>query len=138
MSTILIGDGNSSFLRWLEEMLFTEDYQIEATESVNKLIQKLLCKKFESLVLGTNIKGMDGLEVIPIVKQIDKDLPIIVIAHCGSLETEKKARMQNILYYLVKPFHPEEMKEVLRVAVGKQRRERFFRPFNSSIDAIRN
>ena len=133
MSTILIGDANSSFLRWLEEMLFAEDYQIDTAESASELIQKLLRRNFESLVLNTNIKGMDGLEVIPIVKQIDKKLPIIVVADCGSLETEKKARMQNIFYYFVKPIYPDEMKEVLREATGKKRREK-----SSSIRAIRN
>ncbi len=133
MSTILIGDANSSFLRWLEEMLFAEDYQIDTAESASELIQKLLRRNFESLVLSTNIKGMDGLEVIPIVKQIDKKLPIIVVADCGSLETEKKARMQNIFYYFVKPIYPDEMKEVLREATGKKRREK-----SSSIRAIRN
>ena len=120
ISTILIGDSNSSFLQWLEEMLFAENYQIEAAESASELIQKLLCKKFESLVLSTNIKGMDGLELIPIIKQIDNNLPIIVVADCSSLETEKKARMQNIFYYFVKPIHPDEIKEVIREAAEKK------------------
>ena len=120
MSTILVGDGNYSFLQCLEEMLFAKDYQIEVTESASELIQKLLRKKFEVLVLGTNIKNMDGLEVIPIAKQIDKNLPIIVVADCGSLETERKARMQNIFYYFVKPVNPDEMKAVLREAMGKR------------------
>ena len=122
MSTILIGDRDSSFLQWLGEMLVAEDYRIEAAKSASELIQKLLCKKFESIILSTNIRGMNWLEVIPIIKQINKNIPVIVIAHCNSLETERRARTQNIFYYSVKPtIDPDEMKEVLRDAVGKKR-----------------
>ena len=121
MSTILIGGGNSSFREWLEETLFAEDYQIEVAQSAGELIHKLLRRRFESVVLGTDITGMNLLEVIPIIKQINKNMPIVVIADYSSLETEREVRRQSIFYYSVKPIHADEMREVLRNAVRRER-----------------
>jgi len=120
MSTILIGGGNSTFFQWLEETLFAEDYQFEVAQSAGELIQKLLCSKFESIILSTAITGMNLPEVITIIKQINRYIPIIVIADYSSLETERETRTQSIFYYSVKPIHPNEMKEVLRNAVGSR------------------
>jgi len=117
MSTILMGNGDASFLRKIEEMLFMENYQVEMVECASELLQKLLRKKFKALILGANIKGMDTLEMIPIVKLVDATLPIIVVADCPSLDTERRARMQNIFYYFVKPVDMDEMKAVLKEAV---------------------
>jgi len=124
MSTILIGGGTSAFLQRLEEMLCAEDYQIEVAQSAGELIQQLLCRRFESVVLSTAITGINLLEVIPIIKRINRNISIIVIADYSSLETEREVRTQNIFYYSVKPIHPSEMQEVLRNATGKGRAER--------------
>jgi DNA-binding NtrC family response regulator len=120
MSDILICNGDVSFLRNIEEMLIMENYQVETTESASELLQKLLCQNFEALILGAKIKGMDMLEVIPIVKLVDAGLPIIAVADSPSLETERRARMQNIFYYFVNPINMDEMKAVLREAIKKQ------------------
>jgi len=54
------------------------------------------------------------------MKRIQPHLPIITITGDASLETEKKARAEDIFYYFVKSFDLEEMKKVVKSALSKK------------------
>jgi DNA-binding response OmpR family regulator len=56
---------------------------------------------------------MDHLDVIPMIRAVGKDPPVIVVAEEDSLDLERRARQHPVFYYLVHPLEQNEVKAVL-------------------------
>ncbi|MBI4595269.1 MAG: response regulator [Candidatus Tectomicrobia bacterium] len=124
MVNILISNGNKEDVRHLANLLCQEGYEIDIAEDGGELIEKLLSKDYQALILGTEIQGIGGIKAISIVKKINDKLPIITITEDDSLETERLARKEKIFYYLLKPIDESEVLEVLKSAILSQEKSR--------------
>jgi DNA-binding NtrC family response regulator len=120
MSDILVCIGDHPLNQYLANLLSGEGYRVEVTQRGSEAIHKILSKKFKAVILGMDIEGMSGEEVISIVNKIDTNLPIIAIAADDSLETARRIRSKKIFYYFIKPINDEEMRAVVRDAIRKK------------------
>jgi len=121
MSDILVCNGDHPLSQYLVDLLSEEGHRVEVTQRGSEAIQKILSKKFKAVILGMDIEGMSGVEVISIINKIDKNLPIITIATDDSLEAERRVRGEKIFYYFIKPINGKEMRAVVRDAIRKKR-----------------
>jgi two-component system response regulator HydG len=62
-------------------------------------IKKILKQTVDVLILDIHMTGMSEIEVVPVIKNVRPDLPIITITGHTSVETEGKVRAQGIFYY---------------------------------------
>ena len=74
-----------------------------------------------AVVLGAGADTFDHLDVIPVIRAIKSDLPVIVVAAEDSLDLERTARQRGIFYYLVHPIDPSETRAVLRNILRSKR-----------------
>lgn len=56
---------------------------------------------------------MTHLDVIPMIRAVGKELPVIVVGEEDSLDLERRARQHTVFYYLVHPLDLKEVKAVL-------------------------
>lgn len=120
MSDILVCNSDRPLSQYLVNLLSEEGHRVEVTQKGSDAIQKILSKKFKAVILGMDIEGMSGVEVISIVNKIDTTLPIIAIATDDSLEAERRVRSEKIFYYFIKPINGKEMRAVIRDAIRKK------------------
>ncbi len=70
-----------------------------------------------AFALGIGKNTLSHLDLIPVIRAVRSDLPVIVIAQDDSLELERAARRKGIFYYLVRPLEDGEVRAVFRDAL---------------------
>ena len=66
-----------------------------------------------AVVLGVGNASLAHLDMIPVIRAVRRELPVIVIGEDASLELERRARRHRIFYYLVHPAEASEIKAVM-------------------------
>ena len=88
---------------FLCDLLTGEGYEVEATPGAKEGIERILSKRFRVAIVGLEIQGMSGLEMISIIHKIDTNIPVITISKDNSLETERLVRQERVFYYFLEP-----------------------------------
>jgi CheY-like chemotaxis protein len=90
------------FRRDLRMQRFMMEFAISATDALTRIAGT----REQSLILilsDINMPGMTGLEMLPKVKQIRPDVPVIMITAYGDPETRRKALAEGASGLLTKP-----------------------------------
>ncbi len=66
---------------------------------------------------------MDGLELLDLVKELDPDLPVIMISGHGNIETAVSAIKRGAYDFLEKPFKSDRLLLVVRARAGGHQSE---------------
>ena len=78
-----------------------------------EMAQRAVAHRPVAVVLGIGKRTLARIEVIPLIRAVWKELPVIVVADQDSLELEKSARQAGIFYYFVHPLDGPEVEAVL-------------------------
>ena len=116
-SKILIIDDEKHMCWALERAMKQEGYQvITANNGPDGL--ELLKEELPSLVtLDLKMPGMDGMEVLKCIKEINPKLPVIILTAHGTIDSAIEAMKQGAVDYLTKPFDLDELKIVIKNAL---------------------
>ena len=117
-------DSDTDAAERLVTCLTSEDFAVDRISSVNDLLARLCKQQYDALILGIDAHGMKCYELIPLIREIDDQLPVIVTSSDDSLEVATRVREQGIFYYVLKPVDIAEIKMVLKNAL--QRRSLWF------------
>ena len=69
------------------------------------------------------LPGMDGLETLSKVKELDNEIPVIIISGHGNIELAVKAIRLGAYHFLEKPLSLEKVLIVTKRALEKKRLE---------------
>lgn len=118
---ILIVDDEKSMCQYLSIMLKKEGYQVKTASSGKKAISEVKNSNYDVLITDIRMEGMDGIEVLTAVKEIDPTLPVIIMTAYASQKTAIEALNRGAFYYLIKRAKNEEIKMVIRNALDIHR-----------------
>lgn len=122
--TILIAD-DSATMRAMIVAIVEElgDYQvIEASSGFEAL--RLLPRECVDLILtDINMPDINGLELISYLKNNPnyKDIPVFIISTEGSIKDIEKGKQLGANEYIVKPFSPPALQQLLKLYLNKTR-----------------
>jgi CheY-like chemotaxis protein len=99
-------------------------YDYDEAQSGTAALEKIVSRRFAAVLMDVQMPGMSGLEVTNRIREREAlenlpRLPIIgMTAHAlaGDRERFLAGGMDD---YIAKPFKPEELKQVLKIAVGE-------------------
>lgn len=113
---LLIVDDQNGIRILLMEVFSSEGY--DSFQAANgKLALEIVQHESPDLVLlDMKIPGMDGLEILKRIKEINTDIKVIMMTAYGELDMIKEATELGALMHFTKPFDIDEM----RVAVNTQ------------------
>ena len=113
---VLIVDDQNGIRVLLTEVFNNEGY--ETYQASNGKVALEIVRKFspDLLLLDMKIPGMDGLDILKHVKNIDSSIKVIMMTAYGELDMIKEATDLGALMHFTKPFDIDE----LRVAVNSQ------------------
>jgi DNA-binding NtrC family response regulator len=109
-----------SLAGWLER----DGHAVQTAASGEAALK--LCKesRFDILLVDIKMEGMNGLEVLRRVKDIDPDVAVVMITAYGSIATAIEAMKNGASDYMLKPFDPNEIGVLIEKILQQQAQAR--------------
>src|SRR5208283_603271 len=121
--TILIVDDEEGIRESLSGIFEDEGYEVVTASSGEEALDIIKEHLPYILLLDVWLPGMDGLETLSKVKEIDNEIPVIVISGHGNIELAVKAIRLGAYDFLEKPLSLEKVLIVTKRALEKKRLE---------------
>lgn len=112
MLGILIADQDVECRKQMAELLIEAGYNVIVTSSAADALDGILKKSVQVVLLGSEFDKLKAAEVVPILKQCNRDLTIILISAETSLPLLRKLRSEGIFYHALKPMSGEDKDEI--------------------------
>lgn len=141
-SKILVVD-DEHLIRWsLEQNLKKQGYEVSTAGSGEDALRLLQEESPDLMLLDIQLPGINGMEVLEKVKELEEDVIVVMVTALGVLETAVKAMRLGAYDYINKPFNLDELAIVIKKALETRelKREvahlRAVQPKRFSIDSI--
>ena len=119
MSSILIIDDEKSIRKTLLEILSFEGYSVDEAIDGEDGLNKFKEKNYDLVLCDIKMPKLDGIEFLEKAKEINSDVPIIMISGHGNIETAVDAVKKGAFDYIAKPPDLNRMLITLRNAMDK-------------------
>ena len=110
---ILIVEDDVAVTSVLTETIQRWGYRAENADTCKDALKKVKQKRFDLILLDIFLPDGKGHEIIPQFKELWPDVGIVTMTGYNTRELEMEVRQQGILYYMIKPFDPMALKELL-------------------------
>jgi len=128
---ILVVDDEQDVRIALYEALTTKGYDVAVSEN-GVMGLELARKNQPSLVISDiDMPEMDGIELLKRLKELQKDLPVIMMSSYGTIETAVTAIKHGAFDYLLKPFSTEIVVETVNRVIGEAASREVVLPLSS-------
>ncbi len=98
-------------------ILLKYDFHVHCASSVDEGIEILKDVNPELIVLDINMPGKNGLDGLKAIRDIDRNVAIVMLTGYGCLETAQKAMRLGANDYINKPFDTNEMQQLVKRSV---------------------
>jgi len=120
MAKILIIDDEKAIRNTLREILEYEGYQVEEAGNGEEGIQRIEAEDFDVVLCDVKMPKMDGMAVLSKVKEIDEDLPVVMISGHGNVEMAVEATKKGAYDFIVKPPDLNKLLITVRNSIDKK------------------
>lgn len=120
MASILIIDDEKAIRKTLSEILSYEGYKIDEAADGEEGLKKFTATTYDVVLCDIKMPKMDGIEFLEKAREVNSDVPIIVISGHGNIETAVEAVKKGAFDYISKPPDLNRMLITLRNALDKQ------------------
>lgn len=101
-------------------MLRKEGYCAEHIGQKSKLLNMIRNNMIDVLIIDVDAEVTKSYEIISLIKNIDRLLPIIVTTSDDSIEVAARVREQGIFFFTIKPLDMDEIKMAIQNALGRR------------------
>ncbi len=122
---ILVVD-DEHLIRWsLEQNLKKQGYEVMTAGSGEDALKMVREDTPDLVLLDIQLPGINGLEVLEKIKDMEEEIIVIMVTALGVLETAVKAMRMGAYDYINKPFNLDELAIVIKKALeaGELKRE---------------
>lgn len=106
---ILWADDEIELLKPHIMFLEKKGFDVVTTNNGNEAIEKLAEQNFDILFLDENMPGISGIETLSKVKNLQPNLPVVMITKSEEETIMEDAIGSNISDYLIKPVNPNQL-----------------------------
>ena len=118
---VLVVDDEANARTALGELLRDEGYEVEMAADAFKALGKLETFVPDLLLTDLKMPGMDGLELMGRMREIDPDCSVVIMTAFGAVETAVAAMRAGATDYITKPLNFDELLIVLERALETRR-----------------
>lgn len=119
MSNILIIDDEKAIRKTLSEILSYEGYKIEEASDGEEGLRKFREKVYDVVLCDIKMPKIDGIEFLDKIRDINPDVPVIMISGHGTIETAVEAVKKGAYDYIAKPPDLNRLLITIRNAMDK-------------------
>jgi len=115
MLGLLIADKDMENRKRMANLLIGAGYDVMVTDSAAMAIRCVMSKVAQVVLLGTAVDELTSAELVPLLKQCNPKLMIILIADDTPLPSIRKMRKEGIFYHALQPAEPKDEEEIRQV-----------------------
>ncbi len=123
---ILVVDDEADIRDLVSGILDDEGYAVRTASNSEAALAAIRARRPSLLLLDIWMQGggMDGLELLDLVRKMDPDLPVVMISGHGNIETAVSAIKRGAYDFLEKPFKSDRLLLVIERALEAARLRR--------------
>ena len=116
---ILVVDDEADIREIVSGILQDEGYAVRTASDAESALAAFKARKPALLVLDIWMAGggLDGLELLDLVKELDPDMPVVMISGHGNIETAVSAIKRGAYDFLEKPFKSDRLLLIVQRAL---------------------
>ena len=116
---ILVVDDEADIRELIAGILEDEGYAVRTAADANAALRAIKSRKPSLCVLDIWMQGggMDGLELLSVIHELDADIPCVMISGHGNIETAVTAIKRGAFDFIEKPFKTERLIMVVQRAL---------------------
>ncbi len=109
MEKILVIDDNETLRYALSELLGESGFECKTADDGPSALNELKNNSYDLAILDMKLPGMNGLEILKRIRDINKDIPVIMITAFGDVRTAVEAMKCGAQDFITKPFDNNSM-----------------------------
>ncbi len=112
MKRILVVDDEENIRLLYKEELADEGYEVSVASSAQEALAKIEAERPDLLTLDIRMPGVDGIEFLRLLRERDRDLPVIIVTAYGEYKQDFSVWASDA--YVVKSADLDELKAMVR------------------------
>jgi DNA-binding NtrC family response regulator len=117
---ILIIEDDQEMRSLLKEFLNEEGYETDSVDNGSEAYRRLVKEVFDLIITDIRMPGLTGLDILPGVRKLQPEAPIIVMTAFGSEEVYNKVFERGATAYLEKPIHLDHLRNLIEEMVSSK------------------
>lgn len=122
---LLIVDDQIGIRILLLEVFATEGYETFQAANGRAALEIVRNHTPDLVLLDMKIPGMDGLEILKKIKEMNREIKVIMMTAYGELDMIKEATDLGALTHFTKPFDIDEMRVAVNLQLSDDTSSRF-------------
>lgn len=122
---LLIADDEIDFLESIAKRLEMRGFNVTTAPDGNKAVEAARKDKFDLALLDLKMPGIDGKQVLEVLKKEHKYIEVVILTGHGSLESAVECTKLGAYGYLPKPYELEKLLDILREAYEARMNKKF-------------
>ena len=116
---VLVVDDEASIRELLSKTLALAEYDVDTAVDASAALERMRSSTYDLLIADLKMPGIDGLTLIRQAKQIQADLPVIIITGFSTESSAIEAVNLGVAGYLTKPFRVPQVLAAAAKALGQ-------------------
>jgi two-component system, response regulator, stage 0 sporulation protein F len=113
-SKILIVDDQYGIRILLNEVFQKEGYTTYQAANGMQALEIVRKHRPDLVLLDMKIPGMDGIEILKRLKEIDQDIKVIIMTAYGELDMIQETKELGAIMHFAKPFDIDDLREAVK------------------------
>jgi two-component system nitrogen regulation response regulator NtrX len=116
---ILVVDDEADIRELVSGLLEDEGHAVRVAANSDEALAAIRARKPSLALLDIWMQGggLDGLELLDVIKELDPDLPVVMISGHGNIETAVSALQRGAYDFIEKPFKSDRLVVVIQRAL---------------------
>ena len=106
------------------KMILKDDYNLSIFTQAEEALKEFREDMADVVLLDIKMPGMNGIELLKRLKEIDEDIEVIMITGYGTLDSATEAMRYGASAYINKPFNRNEFLEIIKERIKKKGEKR--------------
>jgi DNA-binding NtrC family response regulator len=118
--TVLVIDDEPAIRQLLSERLAIAGFAVTVADSGTAGIEAMRRRRFDVAITDLKMPGLDGVETLSALKEIDPAVPVVMATGYATVETAIEAMKRGAYDYIQKPFKLGDLVLVLERALEQR------------------
>ncbi|MEM7621709.1 MAG: sigma-54 dependent transcriptional regulator [Planctomycetota bacterium] len=124
MSTVLVVDDKEMMRDSVSQTLKRAGFGVVQASDGAAALNTIARRRPDAVITDLKMPGMTGVELVDKIREIDDDLPVVVMTAFGTIETAVDAMKRGAFDYVTKPFEGDELLIAIKRGLGHRRLSR--------------